>query len=530
MPDSSGPREAAFAAVRPPATTPEVVRFTSTGTLLITGAREPALATAESLRDQLDCVVHVPGEGPPVAEADVPVALISGGRLIASGWLGAFSAEIDYGGARLSVTELVNVARIDLLLDLGEEAPFTAEVAPLGYFAAPDGRVSDALLATLVDMRGTFEKPRFFDLDTDICAHGRSGLSGCRRCIDACPTEAIVSAGDHVAVNPHLCQGGGSCATACPSGAIVYTLPPVSDLLTYLRRLLAAYAANGGSGARLVLHDEQGADRVAALAAADPSVLGIQLEEVGSAGLEAWLAGLAYGAASVSILVTEATPGRVLGELAQQIGTAGAMLEGLGYGAERVGLLMDAQQPPALADTGLPAATFAAGTDKRATLELVVDHLCGHAPARVEAVALPAGAPLGRVRVDEAACTLCMACVAVCPPAALVAGDTQPQLGFFESQCVQCGLCASACPEDAIEPEPRLLTDAGNRRARRVLHEEEPFACIACGKLMGTRSMLDSLREKLAGHRMFATPAGQRRLEMCADCRVKDLFDDAGSR
>ena len=39
--------------------------------------------------------------------------------------------------------------------------------------------------------------------------------------MDACPTQAIVSAGDRIEVDPYLCQGGGSCASACPTGAIV---------------------------------------------------------------------------------------------------------------------------------------------------------------------------------------------------------------------------------------------------------------------------------------------------------------------
>ena len=73
-----------------------------------------------------------------------------------------------------------------------------------------------ALLEVLPQMRGQFEKPKYFNYNPEICAHGRSGKRGCtvhRRM----PGEAIVSIGETVAVNPYLCQGGG-CATVCPAG------------------------------------------------------------------------------------------------------------------------------------------------------------------------------------------------------------------------------------------------------------------------------------------------------------------------
>jgi hypothetical protein len=36
--------------------------------------------------------------------------------------------------------------------------------------------------------------------------------------------------------------------------------------------------------------------------------------------------------------------------------------------------------------------------------------------------------------------------------------------------------------------------------------------------------MLDILERKLAGHWMFKDEQARRRLQMCEDCRVRDLF------
>jgi ferredoxin len=121
-----------------------------------------------------------------------------------------------------------------------------------------------------------------------------------------------------------------------------------------------------------------------------------------------------------------------------------------------------------------------------------------------------------------------MGCVSVCPTSALRAGGDTPQLRFAEWSCVQCGLCERACPERAITRSPRILYEAAGQRAVRVLHEEAPFRCVSCGKPFATASVMRRMREKLAGHWMFQKPEALRRLEMCEDCRVKDMFREGG--
>ena len=81
--------------------------------------------------------------------------------------------------------------------------------------------------------------------------------------------------------------------------------------------------------------------------------------------------------------------------------------------------------------------------------------------------------------------------------------------------------------EKAITLNPRLLADSNARMARRVLNEEEPFKCVECGKPFTTQSMVSRMEEKLSGHRMFSGD-GIRRLRLCEDCRVKDMFKDGG--
>ena len=47
-----------------------------------------------------------------------------------------------------------------------------------------------------------------------------------------------------------------------------------------------------------------------------------------------------------------------------------------------------------------------------------------------------------------------------------------------------------------------------------------------CGKVLGTRQMIESMLGKLAGHSMFQGEGKLKRLQMCADCRVVDMMSN----
>jgi ferredoxin len=102
-------------------------------------------------------------------------------------------------------------------------------------------------------------------------------------------------------------------------------------------------------------------------------------------------------------------------------------------------------------------------------------------------------------------------------------------LRFTESLCVQCGLCESTCPEKVITLEPRLDFKAWDAPLR-VLKEEEPFHCIACGKPFGTKSSIDRVLAKLGEKHWMFQGANAKRIDvikMCADCRVEAVVNES---
>jgi ferredoxin len=104
--------------------------------------------------------------------------------------------------------------RFDLVLDLGDRPLLDVPQPPQGYFAPGGDAIALArAIRELGQMTGEFEKPKFFEYNEKICAHARSEITGCTRCIDVCSTRAITGDLDQnrVQVEPHLCMGCGGC-------------------------------------------------------------------------------------------------------------------------------------------------------------------------------------------------------------------------------------------------------------------------------------------------------------------------------
>jgi ferredoxin len=449
---------------------------------------------------------------------------------------GALQA-IDFGRG-----ERLEKERFDLVLDLSEEPRLRMPDLPQGYLAPGRDPLEQALAAAeLAQLVGEFEKPRFFQYREKICAHARSGIDGCTRCLEVCSTGAITPDGDRIKVEPHLCAGCGGCTTVCPSGALTYAYPKVPELGARLKSMLSTYREAGGKDACLVFHNMeagrelvQGVGRRAVRGGKGLPARAIPVEvfHVASVGIDVLLGSICHGA-SQAVIVCDGKSEPYAAALQEQLALANHILGELGYAGTQFHLA-SAQEPGHLekvlwalepaASVGRPAA-FNLSAEKRTTLDFAFDHLAREAPRKVEEIALPAGAPFGALQVNKNSCTLCKACIGACPEAALLDAAEAPQLRFIERNCVQCGLCAATCPEDAISLVPRLLLGA---RAKEtvVLNEAQPFDCVRCGKPFGTRQMVDNMLGKLGAHSMFSGGSGLRRLQMCGDCRVVDMMEN----
>ncbi|PTX54600.1 4Fe-4S dicluster protein [Litoreibacter ponti] len=514
----------------PTAKTLDVV---SEGMCLIMGPADVALKAAADLAETLSVTVLITEGELPEFERGFDIIL---GRLKqASGSFGAFELRLDQlqqpipgGRGPLAFTEPKDGARTqcDLILDLtGGTALFPAPDKRDGYLRADPGSIGAVASAVLAasQMVGTFEKPLYVRLEEPLCAHSRAEKPACSNCLGVCPTGAITSAGEHVAIDPMICAGCGSCAAVCPSGAISYDAPPVDTLFRRIQTLASAFRKAGGANPRLLIHDDSHGREMIALAARfsrglPADVIPLEVDALSGIGHAEMLAALASGFAQVDLLLSPKTERDALDPqlaLAEALGGAGKLR------------LLEPQEPDALCDLlydqpdaqAIPEPILPMGT-RRQVARLSAKTLNPNA----ETLTLPANAPYGAVVVDQDSCTLCLSCVSLCPSGALGDNPDMPQLRFQEDACLQCGLCTNICPEDAITLKPQMdLTDAAF--TQKVVHEEAPAECVECGALFGVQSTIDRIMEKLAGkHSMFATSDAARMIQMCDTCRINAQF------
>ena len=549
---AAGPKMAALlAAAAEPAPELTYVTISSEGVTLLYGSDERALEAAQLLKDHLDLTVLIkqPGDVAPLRVTEFP--LVKGTIRSATGQLGGFAVIIDnYAQPSPSSRDALKFAaprndvslNCDLLIDLSGGSPlFPAADLRDGYLRADPGDPAAVLRAVLKarDLTGSFEKPRYVIFTEDLCAHARSGLVGCQRCLDLCPTGAISPNGDRVAIDAGICAGCGQCAAACPTGAAAYALPQSDALLGKLRTLLSAYAQAGGKRPVIMFHDgEHGLAMIEALTrhgdGLPANVLPVQVNEITQVGLEAVAAAFAYGAAAVRLLV-RGKPRHDLAGLYKTVALAQPILAGLGFAGRRIATI-ETDDPDALGealramepmDGAAKPATFSAVGSKRDLVRLALRELHGVAPAPTDVIALPEDSPFGSIDVNVEGCTLCLSCVPACPTGALSDDPERPVLRFAEDACVQCGLCRTTCPEKVISLKPQIDFRAATAE-RRVIKQEEPYLCIRCGTPFGVKSSVERVIAGLEGkHWMFKD--SKKRLDvirMCADCRVSAMAEE----
>ncbi|WP_323952431.1 4Fe-4S dicluster domain-containing protein [Aeromonas hydrophila] len=522
---------------------PATVSYQSQGRLLLVGPEDrirraasllpqgvmPTLLVTESVHDAEAADLEA------IFEATATLDALTLREPSLTGYLGQFQLTgLNGQGEHVSLAALCfpqqatvgSEPRFDLVADLGRVPLFALERPPVGYLSFSDDTDLAERLAELCALTGIFDKPRYFRLDPEACAFTARGVPGCSRCLDVCPTDALKPINGRIQIDPHLCQGFGSCASACPTGAIGYHQPDANTSGDYLLRLLKHYREAGGEAPQLLIAGESEREWVETeLTRLPANWLPVWVEESASLGIESWFAALAYGASAVHIALGDDAPESVRALVERELASAAVLLAGAGLAADRIALFnpdVELDKPI----SGPPAAALLEKPlkgDKRENLFAAFDALWQANEGSREPLGVPHGAPYGSVELKESDCTLCMGCVAVCPSRALHAVGHAPGLNFIEQDCIQCGMCEKACPEQAIVLMPRLQPVPEARRAVLNLKAEEAACCIRCGKPFAPASLIRRIQQKLAGHSHFQNEAAQRLL-MCEDCRVKDVF------
>lgn len=510
----------------------------SNGVCCIVGPTEQCIRMAELVQDDLGVTCILTDAGP-ISLPSSNYDLAKGQLKSAKGALGCFELEFTNlqtqiqsgrGAVAFNAAKPTASSACDLFIDLrGSEPAFPSHKKRNGYFWADPSKAGELerIALTAREFVGEFEKSVYYKLNTSLCAHSRAKKVGCTRCLDVCPTEAIFSAGDFVQIDSNICAGCGTCASVCPTSAIDMNESPFESITRAFSLLAKTYNAQTKEAPRLLIHTtEVGSNLISNRARhADglaDDLLPFAVEHTDRIGHAEMLAALGAGFSEILILADSAADAAIL---EPQLKLAHALVEGAGSEASRIRLATaeDLNTPTQHTDASCNPVLLTGG--RRDITRVAANAISSKSGRSIEQpIPLPAGAPYGSIEINSDKCTLCLACVSLCPTGALSDHADRPEVQFTENACVQCGVCRETCPETAITLVPQLeLSNAALQK--RPLHGEDPFECISCGKPFGVASTINRIVEKLENkHWMYTNTDNLQLVKMCDDCRVKAQY------
>ncbi|WP_348607588.1 hydrogenase iron-sulfur subunit [Halobaculum rarum] len=454
----------------------------------------------------------------------------------------------------------------------------TARAGRIGYYTGP---VDAGTIAAVESLLGGVEKPKYLDLEMDVCAAGESGQQGCTACVDACPHGAVERpAVDEVEFDLTACENCGACTSSCPTGATSLREPSNERIAREVEALLSRETDEGGiwpftggddgietpviaftcdERAAAAL-DEYGRRAAAGEDITYPPVLPVEVNCTDTVGEGHVMHALAAGAAGVAIV---GCGGDCLhsgpdpkAELVDRLNRATSDL-GLG---ERVGFFApDPREPAAFAEeisrfteltldpTPVPEgehrSTGVVREDKPNpafnshdwTLESVRRILEFAEPERDEIRGLK---DFGVMSVNDA-CNLTPTCSTLCPTDAIRRTD-DGNLQFNHEDCVNCELCEEGCPETAITmeqgldlsrlPENRTAGEgavADDDARWETVHDGEMLECVSCGDPFTSAASAEHIQSEVGDLVEGIAPNSDHSVfEYCGDCRAQLLFDN----
>ncbi len=449
------------------------------------------------------------------------------------GYMGTYRAQITAGGENRDIGSLSsNKNRLfDLILDLNDSPLLPQEVFPLGYYHVANNNAQDIdrILGQMAQCIGTLYKPRYYNYNESICAHERQNMTGCSQCLDNCPAAAIQSTDDQlIQINSFLCQGCGSCTQVCPSGALSYTYPDRKTILQRLKQLIESFNLLSNEAPNILFYEDnlKQIDHLSGLLNELPNnILPFPLHSIASIGKDLWLALLASGAASLYLLRPSTASSTVHLSLSNEIQCAQDLLLSLGIEAERIQLIRSTELHKLEYKKffHLPFSNMNIDdwpNDKRGFLLKALEQLL--IVTKRDGLTCPQSTDsgLGSLKLDDTRCTLCQACVHLCPTSALSI-DTS-LLKFQQTACVQCGICVEGCPEQALKLDPVFFFDPASLPS--VLFESKNRAeCIHCGKSFADKRFVDK-SITLVKNLPFFQAKQVDLLRMCSDCRQQEAM------
>ena len=375
------------------------------------------------------------------------------------------------------------------------------------------GLKNDEILEILQSKSPVYRYRNSTIFDPAICQYQGRRNDLCAKCVEVCPTVAILKNDEkRELVFSHIdCIGCGECVSVCPSGALKFAPLPQSvfyEISKLYKGKIPLLIAEGEISSALKIELPCGVLPFGIFGSK-------QIDEVNLLS--------AMQESGSSVIVYGADAGEGTREAAELINGISRAI----YGKDAVFLarnLAELQEALGFAQSAQPweLSINEQGLSKKEIFSKRVSAMVGEGSFGT----VKSGERLrfGEVSINESSCTLCLSCVGACNTGALYADNSDNSIKFNASLCTTCNYCVLSC----AEKDTMALNISGVRLAPefftyRMLAKDELFKCIECGKEFATTKAVMKIADMMGAH--FASePEKMKTLFCCGDCKAKIMI------
>lgn len=371
----------------------------------------------------------------------------------------------------------------------------------------------EEVLETLRKNIQHYSYKKFVTYDSTICQYHERREEICGKCAEVCPTVAIVKddATKHLTFSQIDCHGCGGCISVCPSGAVDYS-PTNRESLFEISKFYEGHIA-------LVIPQKMDLEHLTLTL--KENVLPLAIEGEKFLHEQSLLTLLQESGSQVVFYTDFLSKGtkdsiHILNQIYQKK-----------YGLDAILLAMNEDELKNALEIAQEVNhsrfTFNhSSLKKREIFSLRLQHMVQNENLGV--ITTGEHIHYAQVKVNESACTLCLACVGACNVNALSANPKDNSLRLNASLCTACGYCEVSCPEkncltiekDVIQLNPTWFSN-------QILAKDELFACVECGEEFATKKAVEKIANMMAP--IFAAdPIKVRTLYCCEACKPKIMM------
>ncbi len=368
----------------------------------------------------------------------------------------------------------------------------------------------DEVFKKVQENLGGYRYKNFTIYDPNICQYHERREEICGKCVEVCPTVAILKDDEkkHLEFSQIDCHGCGGCVSVCPSGALDYTQLPrsaFSEIKEFYRDKVALIIPRKMSLESL--HVEL-----------PKSILPFAIEG------EKFL----HEAHYLSLLQTSGKSVIFYSDfISKGSGDAISLVNEIfrrKYNKQAIFIAKDLEElESALSKVeSFPECKYGINESdlrKREIFSARLAHLVGDDDLGV--VKTGEHIHYGNITINTETCTLCLSCVGACNVRALTAHPEDNSLRFNPSICTNCGYCEPSCPEkDCLSIVYDELSLKPDYFKQNIMATDEIFKCVECGVGFATKKSIEKIAKMMIP--VFGNDKEKiRALYCCADCKPK---------